>query len=65
MALNVEMAGDEEFYEKRWCTYEDFERDFKQYCVESKQVFSIISSRAVEKRNAKLSQGELTCYRYY
>jgi len=37
--LNTEMAGDD-FYE----SYEQFDRDFKRYCNESKQVFSTTCS---------------------
>ena len=32
----------EDFFDRKWSTYAEFENDFKQYCSDTKQVFSVI-----------------------
>ena len=51
------MAG-EQFYEKTWKSYEEFDVDFKEFCAHTKQVFSVIDSRPVAYQNIKLREGK-------
>jgi len=51
------MANDE-FYTKKWNSFDEFDNDFKEFCANTKQVFSVIDSRPMAYQNAKLQEGK-------
>jgi len=52
----IVMEGESEcFYDKKWSTWTDFIRDFKNYCTETHQVFATLDLQTVDRHNTRLN----------
>jgi len=57
LGANVQMANDE-FYTKKWNSFDEFDNNFKEFCANTKQVFSVIDLRPMAYQNARLREGK-------
>ena len=55
------MMANDDFFARKWTSFENFSVDLKDFSERTKQVFTVIDSRTVDKQNTKLSQG-LFCH---
>ena len=52
------MMANDGFFTRKWTSYDSFVADLKEFGDSTKQAFTVIDSRTIEKQNSKLSQGK-------